>query len=771
MQRLRQKVPIGWQPGQDATSGKDVSEAGGMLSAMPLGPHLMNGGRRGWTISLIAALFTLGLAAIVTLMLRSAEEQDNQAKDLAEKQVGAALAAIQHNVASTTLDYAWWDDAYQNLAVTYSPKWAETNLTGATVIGPDKLLQGALVFDATGQLVFGSWRGQSMDVGMAGKIRGGLPQLLDQARHQEAAKPHAVSGVLSVDGQPSLVAAAPILPFSADEAAPAPESRYVLIFLKILDPLNLDGIGSTAGTSGLRLVVPPATTTDMASASTPSTGDTPSTSDTTGAAPDDAMISLAALDGSKAGEIHWSPPQPGRTIVVKLVPQIAVIIGIMILLAGLAIWLLLNSRHRGQLYLAMIDAKNQRIENNLKLWRLTIEAIDYGITVFDTQGRLLLWNHAYQRVWGMPDNLLHDGSKMVEMVDWVLGNGGYHLLPSDTRGVELHPHDGIVNSHWVYQREQRTIEVQRYAVPEIGGFISISRDMTQSRNHEQELVQAWEQAVLANRAKSEFLANISHELRTPLNAIIGFSEVLEREIFGPIGNDRYRSYISDIKASGSHLLSLINDILDLSKIEAGKFELRVEKVDCGEVMDTVSRLIRPRAEAGQLEFVVGHPTEPIRLQADERALKQVLINLLSNAVKFTPAGGRVDIGCRQVENGVAFMVRDTGIGISAKDIETALAPFGQIDSHLARRFDGTGLGLPIVRGICELHGGTLTIDSEVGHGTTVTAIFPDQVIRQAGKDGDTLPRQLAVSTAISAAITQDMTWPDSKIGSARMPII
>jgi len=296
-------------------------------------------------------------------------------------------------------------------------------------------------------------------------------------------------------------------------------------------------------------------------------------------------------------------------------------------------------------------------------------------------------------------------------------------------GLHIRDHLVTVPLDWFSPADGRTIEVRRLAVPDIGGFISISRDMTQAKHYEQELVKAWEQAVLANRAKSEFLANVSHELRTPLNAIIGFSEVLEAEIFGPLANDRYRAYVTDIKASGSHLLSLINDILDLSKIEAGKFELRIEPIDCRDLMETVTRLIRPRAEIGNLDFTVEMPPAAVPVQADRRALKQILINLLSNAVKFTPAGGSVSLACRSLPEGIAFVVKDSGIGISSKDIETALAPFGQIDSHLARRYEGTGLGLPIVKGMCELHGGALVIESEVNHGTTVTATILDQTNR------------------------------------------
>lgn len=665
------------------------------------------------TVIAIAVLFVLGLVAIVTLMLRSAEEQNAEARHLAEFQFGAALAATERNVATTTLDYAWWDDAYTHLAERRDSAWADVNLTGSTVVGSDKLIQGVLVFDASDRLDYGNWLGQSPAADWTGKIKGGLRQLLQEARSEDAAKPHAVSGLLSIDGKPAIAAAAPVLPFSATVTIPPAETRHVLVFMRVLDSANLQAVSAILGTSRLQLSERPAA----------AAGSTRGGS----AAAETAEVSLIALDGSDIGRIRWLPPQPGRTIVGRLMPQIAMIIGIMTVLAGIAIALILSIQRRSQAYLNLIDAKNRRIENNLRLWRITIEAIEYGVAVFDQQGRLLLRNQACQRIWDLPEELLREGTTVAAIADWVLGSGGYQLQPDDARPADLRPQEAIAGGRWIYCRGARVLEVQRLIVPEIGGFISISRDMTQARQHEEELVQAWEQAVLANRAKSEFLANISHELRTPLNAIIGFSEVLELEIFGALANERHRSYVADIKASGAHLLSLINDILDLSKIEAGKFDLRIEPVDCSEVLEAVARLIRPRAEAGQLQFTVTRPDGPLIIGADERAVKQVLINLLSNAVKFTPAGGKVELACRQVPNGIALVVRDTGIGISAQDIETALAPFGQIDSHLSRRFEGTGLGLPIVKGICELHGGFLELQSEVNAGTTVTAILLDQL--------------------------------------------
>ncbi len=236
---------------------------------------------------------------------------------------------------------------------------------------------------------------------------------------------------------------------------------------------------------------------------------------------------------------------------------------------------------------------------------------------------------------------------------------------------------------------------------------------------------AKEQAELANRSKSDFLANVSHELRTPLNAIIGFSEIMMGEMFGPIGRPQYREYAKDIHASGVHLLSLINDILDLSKIEAGKHELHLEEIDLSAAVGACLRLVRDRATAGALTLEAGIAPDLPPLIADERALKQILLNLLSNAVKFTPAGGRVVVrGALDKAGDFAIAVSDTGIGIAEADIERAMAAFSQVENPLTRKVGGTGLGLPLVRLLAGLHDGSLALASRPGAGTTVTVTLP-----------------------------------------------
>jgi PAS domain S-box-containing protein len=255
--------------------------------------------------------------------------------------------------------------------------------------------------------------------------------------------------------------------------------------------------------------------------------------------------------------------------------------------------------------------------------------------------------------------------------------------------------------------------------------LSWMSDINARKAMELELVRSKEAAEFANRTKTEFLANMSHELRTPLNAIIGFAEVIQGEMFGPAGTPKYVEYARDIHFSGRHLLELINDILDLSKIESGKLELREEAVDVGAAVEECLTLLRNRAQKSAVALVTDVAGGLPMLTCDARALKQVLLNFLSNAVKFTPAGGTVTTGtARAADGGLTLWVRDTGIGMKATDIATALSAFGQIDSKIARQHKGTGLGLPISKSLIELHGGTLTVVSAPGAGTTMTAHFP-----------------------------------------------
>jgi signal transduction histidine kinase len=254
----------------------------------------------------------------------------------------------------------------------------------------------------------------------------------------------------------------------------------------------------------------------------------------------------------------------------------------------------------------------------------------------------------------------------------------------------------------------------------------LQTEITERRRAEINLRNAKESAELANRAKSEFLAMVSHELKTPLNAIIGFSDILVNQTLGPMGKAQYLDYASDIRDSGHYLLKIINDILDLSRIETGNLTLIEEEIDISSVVQSALRLIRPRAEAAGLTLETELPTEILCVFADARAMKQILVNLLSNAVKFTPRGGRVTASVGLDAGKPTVTVTDTGIGIPAKDLKRVCEPFVQVDTSLGRRFEGTGLGLTLTKRLVDLHGGELILRSAVGIGTTVIIRLPEE---------------------------------------------
>lgn len=230
------------------------------------------------------------------------------------------------------------------------------------------------------------------------------------------------------------------------------------------------------------------------------------------------------------------------------------------------------------------------------------------------------------------------------------------------------------------------------------------------------------------KAKSAFLANMSHELRTPLNAVLGFSEMIRDQVIGNIGDTRYCGYATDIHTAGTHLLEIVNDVLDIARIESGRFDLVESEVDLKVLADECVRLTRP--SAASIAIRTNQPAGELTVRADARALRQVLLNLLSNAVKFTPAGGKIEVGTGIAANGCCeITVQDTGIGISEEHLPHVTEAFMQVESTYAREHQGSGLGLAISKALIELHGGTLSVASKLGSGTTVTVTIPHERLR------------------------------------------
>jgi signal transduction histidine kinase len=382
-----------------------------------------------------------------------------------------------------------------------------------------------------------------------------------------------------------------------------------------------------------------------------------------------------------------------------------------------------------QTEITALKRREQELAEKSALLRATLDNMRQGLIVLDDQHRLKLWNHRICEIFDIPPALLQAGLPISTLMRFLAERGGYGTGDPETLLAQrlAAMREASASVEEITLNGDRVIECRLSPMPD-GGLIATYLDISARKRIEAHLRQAKEEAELASRTKTEFLANISHELRTPLNAIIGFAEILSGQIFGQLGDSRYVHYAADIRESGQHLLTLINDVLDVSKIEVGKLELNEEPVDVIAVLESCMRLMRDRAEEAGLELRADLPRSLPFLQADARRLKQILLNLMSNAVKFTAPGGRIQIHAAVEQDGLRIAVEDSGIGIAADDLEKALRPFGQIDSRMARKYQGTGLGLPLTKSMIELHGGRLTLESEVGRGTKAIIWLPRERI-------------------------------------------
>jgi two-component system cell cycle sensor histidine kinase PleC len=404
------------------------------------------------------------------------------------------------------------------------------------------------------------------------------------------------------------------------------------------------------------------------------------------------------------------------------------------------------------------DKLNQEAELRLKD---AIENISEAFVLWDADNRLVLCNSKYQQFHSLPASVCIPGTPYEAVASTakepVVRQRMQLQMPEQGEGSTFEVQLG--DSRWLQINERRTKD---------GGFVSVGTDITALKKQEERLLQSERELMItvrdlqkerlmaeqqsqrladladkyasektraeaANRSKSEFLANMSHELRTPLNAIIGFSEVMQGQMFGAIGSEKYLDYARDINRSGQFLLDVISDILDMSKIEAGRVQLEMEPTAVAAIVEEALRIVSPRAAESGLDIVCKLAPK-LEAEVDKRAIKQVLINLLANAVKFTPEKGRITIAAQRKGNRVVIEIADTGIGIPKADIDKLGRPFEQVENQFTKTKGGSGLGLAISKSLVELHRGTLQIDSEVGKGTVVRVSLPASPVKP-GKPG------------------------------------
>ena len=423
-----------------------------------------------------------------------------------------------------------------------------------------------------------------------------------------------------------------------------------------------------------------------------------------------------------------------------------------------------RDKDTGEPYLTAIAAIEQQDHSaspdaNARL-RDAVETISEAFVLWDNQNRLLMCNSKYQQFHGLPDAAIRPGTTYEAVIASAADPVIRKRIKVDGDGEDSCTYEAqLEDGRWLHINERRTRD---------GGYVSVGTDITVLKESQQRLADSEQQlrasvtelrlsrreleqqkqqlvdlaekyaveknrAEAANRAKSEFLANISHELRTPLNAVIGFSEVMEQGLFGPLGHPKYQEYARDIHGSGTYLLEVINDILDMSKIEAGRMALDIDDVDVADIVEDSMKVVGQAAGERDINLSRHGPSR-LMIEADRRALKQVFLNLLSNAVKFTRDGGSVDVHLSRTRGLVRIAIKDTGIGIPEADIRKLGRPFEQVENQFSKSHQGSGLGLAISRALIELHGGSLQIKSREGQGTTVTCTLPIKAVTEEEED-------------------------------------
>lgn len=649
----------------------------------------------------ILLLLAICMLVVVTALAISAIYYDMAEAGKSRRNMEEAFANAERALASTILDYAAWGEAVDHLVDRTDLEWADRNI--GVYLGAVHQITASIVMGHDGKVVYASVNGKSLpDPDKWGPIPPAMQRMAQQAHTTPPGRPTAITGVVSVNGGLFLTAVADIR--REEGGMPRPDGK-VLVFMKTLD--------RPAVLAMIRPLLEEVDILFMRPASGIFRLDMP------------LREALAPADAPPVAWLYWPAPMPAVGFLMKLS---WFVVPLLLLLLGGAFAVL--QRVQRNVLQDMVEVSSlQRLRTRAQVMADSVP----DLLCLLRNGRVELINPAGCTLFAVASAADLQGRSFVDLVAPVGRVAFQRLLHPETTlagdGTQWH-HLELLNQ----QGATIPVELCLRPITKMGDdeMILFARDRRVELARRAQVHAAEARAVVADRAKVHFLANISHELRTPLNAIIGFSAILRDELLGHLGAPQYRDYAVDIHDGGVYLLRLVNDLLDIARLDAGELELREGWVDVGSLLDRVERLTAQKAADRGVRLMIGATQSGLRVLGDEVRLKQTLVNLIGNAITFTEGPGEVQVtaGLEPGSGDIIFQVADKGIGMSVEAMRLAVEPFAQVDTGLARRQAGAGLGLPLAKGYTEAHGGSLTLQSSPGRGTTVTVRLPAARVQQ-----------------------------------------